>query len=79
MDRPTHAEAGHTVAKILILDQSNRCRCKGLKFCTFVNKDEAGECMSRIMLSEVIEKLTQVIGNSAILEQMNNAPLPDGW
>lgn len=63
----------------LILDQSNRCRCKGLKFCTFVNKDEAGECMSRIMLSEVIEKLTQVIGNSAILEQMNNAPLPDGW
>lgn len=63
----------------LVLDQSNKCECAGLKFCSFTNPGESGECMSRIMLSEVIEKLNQVIGPSAILESINNAPVSDGW
>jgi ADP-heptose:LPS heptosyltransferase len=46
----------------LVIDQSNACRCSESKFCSFAPSDDPGECMSRIMLLEVIDKLNQVLG-----------------
>ena len=63
----------------LLIDQNSNCQCPGLKFCSLTKPGESGECMSRIMLPEVIEKLNSVMGLSAVLEQINNAPIADGW
>ncbi len=63
----------------LLIDQSSNCQCPGLKFCTFTNPGQSGECMSRIMLPEVIEKLNEVIGFSENLEKRDGAPASEGW
>lgn len=44
-----------------VLDQSASCACIGQKFCQLTGPGQAGECMSRIMLTEVIEKLNFVL------------------
>jgi len=46
----------------LTIDQSEHCRCQGLKYCALANPDSPGECMHRIMLPEVLDKLNQVLG-----------------
>ncbi|MBS1992070.1 MAG: glycosyltransferase family 9 protein [Cyanobacteria bacterium SZAS LIN-3] len=46
------------------LDQSPNCSCIGEKYCRLANPNGPGECMSRIMLTEVIEKLHRVLGES---------------
>jgi ADP-heptose:LPS heptosyltransferase len=63
----------------LVINQNAKCACSGLKFCSLTNPGESGECMSRIMLSEIIEKLNTVIGLSEILERINNTPVRQGW
>ncbi len=61
-----------------IIDQSEKCECAGLKFCNLSRPGQSGECMARIMLPEVIEKLNQVIGPSKILESLE-MPIGEGW
>ncbi len=46
----------------LVIDQSSACRCVESKYCRVAQVDEPGECMSRIMLLEVLDKLNQVLG-----------------
>jgi ADP-heptose:LPS heptosyltransferase len=46
------------------LDQSQSCQCIGQKYCSLANPRGPGECMSRIMLTEVIDKLRQVLGEA---------------
>ncbi len=46
----------------LVIDQSNVCQCENSKFCLFAKEEESGECISRIMLPEVLDKLNQVLG-----------------
>jgi ADP-heptose:LPS heptosyltransferase len=41
----------------LVLDQSAACQCHGNKSCQFTQPGSPGDCMRRIMLVEVIEKL----------------------
>ena len=41
-----------------VLDQSANCECHGLKCCRLSNAQDPGRCMQRIMLVEVLEKLT---------------------
>lgn len=41
----------------LTIDQSNRCVCVGEKFCKVNQPGGPGECMHRIMLPDVIEKI----------------------
>lgn len=44
-----------------VLDQSHACQCIGQKFCQFAGPGQPGECMGKIMLPEVIEKLNLVL------------------
>ncbi len=46
------------------LDQSQSCSCIGERHCKLANPRGPGECMSRIMLTEVIDKLRQVLGEA---------------
>ncbi|MGH9549389.1 MAG: glycosyltransferase family 9 protein, partial [Terriglobales bacterium] len=57
----------------LVLDQSEACRCHELKSCRFVNPQSPGECMSRIMLFEITEKLKQVLHPDS-LEELGGGP-----
>jgi ADP-heptose:LPS heptosyltransferase len=41
----------------LCLDQSRSCGCHAQKYCQYTNPKLPGECMRRIMLVEIIEKL----------------------
>lgn len=41
----------------MLIDQSDSCKCHGAKFCQLKPPTAPGECMSRIMLTEVIDKL----------------------
>jgi ADP-heptose:LPS heptosyltransferase len=45
----------------LCLDQSNSCRCHNFKCCQFTPAKLPGECMNRIMLVEVIERLNSTL------------------
>lgn len=47
---------------VMTIDQSKACRCHGAKFCQFARPDAPGECMHRIMLPEVIEKIDLALG-----------------
>jgi heptosyltransferase-3 len=57
------ARSGPYGCEDLIIDQSQHCQCHGLKYCKFTQPNEPGECMSRIMLPEVLDKLNQVLGS----------------
>lgn len=50
------------------LDQSQSCQCIGQRYCSVANPRGPGECMSRIMLTEVIDKLHQVLGEATAQE-----------
>ncbi len=45
-----------------ILDQNQACQCIGAKYCQLTGPGQPGECMGKIMLPEVLEKVRQVIG-----------------
>ena len=45
----------------LTLDQSGHCQCHGLKSCAVAKNDAPGECMHRIMLPEILDKLNQAL------------------
>lgn len=45
----------------LVLDQSASCQCPGAKYCQMAGPEGPGECMGRIMLPEVIERLNGVL------------------
>lgn len=47
---------------VMTIDQSKACRCHGAKFCQVALPDGPGECMHRIMLPEVIEKIDLALG-----------------
>ncbi|MBU6450599.1 MAG: glycosyltransferase family 9 protein [Cyanobacteria bacterium REEB67] len=47
------------------LDQSPSCLCIGEKFCKVADPSGPGECMKRIMLTEVIAKVRQVMGEAS--------------
>jgi len=49
---------------VYLLDQSQSCVCIGEKHCRLTNPNGPGECMSRIMLPEVIDKVHQVLGEA---------------
>jgi ADP-heptose:LPS heptosyltransferase len=46
----------------LVLDQSDKCECHDVKVCRFTNPADPGQCMSRIMLAEVIDRLDGELG-----------------
>jgi len=46
------------------LDQNSSCQCIGEKYCRLANPRGPGECMSRIMLTEVIDKFRAVMGEA---------------
>jgi ADP-heptose:LPS heptosyltransferase len=45
----------------LTIDQSSACQCHGHKVCQVSGRELPGECMERIMLAEIIQKLAMVI------------------
>lgn len=45
----------------LVLDQSASCQCPSAKYCQMAGPTGPGECMGRIMLPEVIERLNGVL------------------
>jgi ADP-heptose:LPS heptosyltransferase len=45
----------------LVLDQSENCACHDQKTCKFTNPQDPGQCMSRIMLAEVVDKLDNAL------------------
>jgi ADP-heptose:LPS heptosyltransferase len=45
----------------LVLNQNSDCRCKDQMSCQFVLPEDPGDCMHRIMLAEVLEKLEIVL------------------
>lgn len=45
----------------LTIDQSSSCQCLEHKVCQVSGRDLPGECMERIMLSEIIQRLASVI------------------
>lgn len=47
----------------LVIDQSSSCQCIGERFCKIGNPNNPGECMNRIMLTEVIGRLHEVLGS----------------
>jgi len=47
----------------LALDESKNCRCVDMKACRFTTAGSPGECMSRIVLPDVLEKLDEVLDN----------------
>ncbi len=61
----------------LVIDQSQACKCADSKTCNFAIG--SGECMSRIMLPEVLDKITEVIGPSAILEAIEKQSKNEDW
>ncbi|CAN5454837.1 glycosyltransferase family 9 protein [soil metagenome] len=48
-----------------LLDQSQSCQCIGEKFCKLTGPGQPGECMGKIMLPEVLEKVRQALGAEA--------------
>jgi ADP-heptose:LPS heptosyltransferase len=52
------------------LDQSTSCSCIGEKYCRLANPTGPGECMKRIMLTEVIDKLHQALGEATSQDQV---------
>lgn len=46
----------------LVIDQSISCQCRDLKSCRLANPGDAGECMHRIMLPEILEKIELAFG-----------------
>lgn len=47
---------------VMTIDQSSACRCHGAKQCQFARPEAPGECMHRIMLPEVLEKIDLALG-----------------
>ena len=45
----------------LTIDQSSSCRCLEHKVCQVSGRELPGECMERIMLSEIIQRLASEI------------------
>jgi ADP-heptose:LPS heptosyltransferase len=45
----------------LAIDQSSMCKCLDSKYCQLTGGRAPGECMERIMLAEIIEKIASVI------------------
>lgn len=61
---PTYpARSGPYGYSSYVLDQSSSCQCIGQKICQFAGPGQSGECMGRIMLTEVIERLNFVLKN----------------
>jgi len=59
---PTYAaRSGPYGYSNLVIDQSDRCGCIGAKSCSFTPNGDPGECMGKIMLSEILEKLDVVL------------------
>ena len=54
--------SGPSGFSVMTIDQSKACRCHGAKFCQVARPDGPGECMHRIMLPEVIEKIDLALG-----------------
>ncbi len=50
----------------MVLDQSSSCACHDQKHCRFANPHDPGQCMSRIMLAEVLQSLHQFLGIDSI-------------
>lgn len=59
----------------LALDQNPACKCAENKSCQFTEKQAPGECMERIMLAEIIEKLVTVM--PAFQSTKENEVTPD--
>ncbi len=53
----------------LWLDQSDACGCHGLKTCQYTAPTASGECMRRIMLAEIIEKLNFALGRNTATDE----------
>jgi ADP-heptose:LPS heptosyltransferase len=45
----------------MVIDQSASCRCSNKRYCDFSGPNRSSECMDRIMLAEIIEKLAEAI------------------
>jgi ADP-heptose:LPS heptosyltransferase len=45
----------------MVLDQSESCACHDEKHCRFANPHDSGQCMARIMLVDVVERLQQFL------------------
>jgi heptosyltransferase III len=45
----------------LVIDTSKKCGCIGAKSCSFTPYGDPGECMGKIMLAEILEKLDVVL------------------
>lgn len=62
-----------------ILDQSPSCQCRFEKHCKLAGPSDSGECMGRIMLPEVIEKLQRLIDltmTQSVYEEPSEGHLP---
>lgn len=63
----------------LVLDQNSSCQCVAAKFCEYTGTSSAGECMTRIMLAEIIDRLEDVIpGFASMGEDEVTQELIDG-
>ena len=62
----------------LVIDQSAACKCVQTKVCQYANG--SGECMSRIMLPEVLEKINEILGPAANdLASVDNLSGEEDW
>lgn len=62
----------------LTLDQSPACKCHGARSCKVSRPDMPGECMHRIMLPEIIEKVELVIGRHEKPEAERSSDMAQG-
>jgi ADP-heptose:LPS heptosyltransferase len=54
-----------------ILDQSASCECRSEKFCRFAGPGQPGECMGKIMLTEVLERVRRALGDEVESTDLN--------
>ena len=78
---PTYsARSGPFGCMDLCLDQSSHCQCQGLKACQFTIPTSSGECMRRIMLPEIIERLNEIVQHEPTDERsVNQEGLDLNW
>jgi heptosyltransferase-1 len=61
---PTHVErSGPYGCQLSCVSQTRSCRCVGLKYCQYAPADGPGECMHRIMLPEILERLDHILNS----------------
>ena len=62
------------------LDQSPSCQCIGERYCRVASPTGPGECMKRIMLTEVIDKVHQALGEATSQDEaLGSGGVFDGY